>query len=475
MHVRQQWVEPNAAAEGVVEQALEQPVLVISGAIGSGKTRLLQEVLDRLLEETPFSVPPAPMPPTTPVWRRLSTPLVDITHWASVWRVVLVTSIFTHLYEHRTELPPDYAARIEWGAARHLPKALFGLATTKHPNTVVTILADSPATQKPAARFNEARWTEIEEIVRACPAARFPPLLLEIDHLDEYFDNDPSIMAETQAGLALHLSQLARAPIAQPDRLRIHAAVRPSTNHYLWRMTGHNLTNDRCFIDLKWTKSAIRQLLEKEITRHGGCSLPELADNPTVHVAERGVDEDVAEYLLRHTTLTPRAIESIVRVVIARLTAAHRVPEDQLKAAVADYAERLADLTLQQLVSDMRALGARSLTGSRLSAGGEPSGISLKERLIIEFERISNERFDWTQLQALVTNWEEATAPHLTDCLWLHRILAQFDDHNSRFSVSRRVDSRLGTHVKDLMLHPILLDRCNLAPSPRGVTIEFSS
>lgn len=472
---QQPWVEPNDAADSVIDLALAQPIFVISGAIGAGKTRLLQEVRSRVLKEIRFSIPPAPMPPTTPVWRRLSTPVVDITHWSSVWRVVMVTSIFTHLYEWRATLPPEYAKRLEWAANVHLPKALFGLATTKHPNTVVTILADSPAGRPSAARFTEARWTQIEETVRACPTNLFPPLLLEIDHLDEYFDNDPSIMAETQAGLALHMAQLARAPIAPPDKLRIHVSVRPSTNHYLWRMTGHYLTGDSCFIDLKWTKSAIRRLLEQEIRSHAGGTLADIVENPTVHVHERETDEDVTEYLLRHTTLTPRAVESIARVIVARLTATHRVQEDELKAAVADYAERLADLTMQQLVSDLRALGARSATGSRLSSGGEPSGISLKERLIIEFERLSNERLDWTQLQDLVSNWDTATAPHLTDCLWLHRILAQFDDPNSRFAISRTVDSRLSTHTKDLMLHPILLDRCAIAPNKRGLTIEFRS
>ena len=125
------WLEPTPGlASTVVERVLATPYAVISGAPGSGKSRLIREARKALGEG--WTVPLQPMAPTTNTWRSLALPTVSVEFWEGIWRILVIASVASFVNTRRSEYPPEFIDTFDDVCSR-LPDALLARATLKHP------------------------------------------------------------------------------------------------------------------------------------------------------------------------------------------------------------------------------------------------------------------------------------------------------------------------------------------------------
>ena len=72
-------------------------------------------------------------------------------------------------------------------------------------------------------------------------------------------------------------------------------------------------------METKWTKEAIRQLLDASLAEaSGAATIAALSGSTEIPVPRRRVSEGPDEYVLRHTTLTPRDVEQLVVALSAQ-------------------------------------------------------------------------------------------------------------------------------------------------------------
>ena len=468
------WLEPTPGlASTVVERVLATPYAVISGAPGSGKSRLIREARKALGEG--WTVPLQPMAPTTNTWRSLALPTVSVEFWEGIWRILVIASVASFVNTRRSEYPPEFIDTFDDVCSR-LPDALLARATLKHPFGVVKVLAREWADLQPPTRARELshpKWDDLEEVLRQGPTFAEGRFLIEIDHLDDYFDNNPSVMAETQAGLARYLCRLADQPIASKDAFRVIATVRHTTNNFLLRVAGSDLSHAAAFVEMRWTKSSIQELLSLNLQKVcGTSSIAELSGRDSLDVPRRGIAESPDEYVLRHTTLTPRDAEQLSLALASRPRAGQHMSDEQLRYAVSEYAEMLASSMVHQVVSDLRALSGMAAVGTRDPVDGGAAQEQLKTELQRQIESLRSEALTWHQLQTLVNDWEERSRPHLVNCLWSYRMIGRRNLEDNHVSVSRSIADHMGDG-EQLMLHPMLHDLCRLDVIEEAIVLEF--
>lgn len=456
------WVEPNPALpRTLVDSCLACNLIAITGATGSGKTRLLRALRERLSPQ--FQVKDTTMAPMTPIWNILSPKIVNLDHWESLWRCLILASLTTHYNEHLDAFEAPARQRIVT-ANGLLPKTLTRLPYFKHPYAVASSLANAPLGMPIEKYVLSQIWDEIEHALLSCPDDLAPAILIELDNLDDYFDNSPSVMAEIQAGLGLYLAKLENGPFGQRSGLRIHAALRQTTHSFIRRLKNKDLSGDRTSIEIRWTKAQIASLLESLL--EGRQPKDEVLSVPL-----RGTQENAEQYLLRHTTLTPRTAIQMARALTDDSGAPITDP-DELRTAVAAQAEIIASSTIHQVASDLRAFGSRMPTGMR-ATGDESRQEELKQRLVIEFERMGRDRLDRASLQNFVAAWDTLTRPYLTDTLWAYRLLGTYHHEEHTLRVARTVIEHTPRDRNDFMFHSCLMDLANIEPTMEAITIEF--
>ncbi len=456
------WVEPNPASpRALIESCLACKFPIVTGTTGSGKTTLLRALRERVTPH--FQVKDTTMAPMTRIWNTLSPAIVNLDHWESLWRCLLLASLLTHYHEHLDRFDIQSQQRISLANAL-LPRALTQLPYFKHPYAVASSLANAPLGMSIEYYVMSQPWDEIEQALLSCPDDRAPAIVIEIDNLDNYFDNSPSIMAEIQAGLALYLAKLEKGPFGMRNGFRVHAAVRQTTHAFIQRLKSEDMRSEPSFVEIKWTKAQIAILLEALL---GGRQVK----NETIIVPIRNALENTEEYLLRHTILTPRTAIQIARALRDDGDGAI-VDPDELRNAVAVQAEIIASLTIHQVASDLRAFGSRTPTGMR-ATGDASQQEELKMRLVTEFERLGRDRLDRAGLQQLVSTWDSLTRPYLADTLWTYRMLGTYHAQQHTVSVARSVAEHAPKIPGDFMLHSSLMDIANIEPTREAVTIEF--
>ena len=181
------WVEPGPSRAGADIRGSSAQVhnLVVVGAACSGKSRLLSEVASRVPSEWQLMQPPST--PRTDVWRRLSRPTIDVSHWENVWRILIVGSYLSFANVHQHLLDEEDRQRLR-SVMTTLP--LGDPHSVRHPYTVMTELSSGlrSASGSELTNGKEADWLRAERVTGDL-APLLPPVVIIIDHLDNYFDN----------------------------------------------------------------------------------------------------------------------------------------------------------------------------------------------------------------------------------------------------------------------------------------------
>ena len=468
------WVEPNATAgPTLMQRVLATPYAVISGSPGSGKSRLMREARRELGAN--WAMPRQPMVPLTPTWRSIALPVVSIAYWEGVWRILLLASIASFVNSRRASYGREYLEFFD-DVYHRLPHDLNRQAVHRHPLSILKILASDWTNTEPARRqraVEAAIWDELEDVLRSEDTYCAGSLLIMIDHLDDYFDNNPSVMAEAQAGLARYLCRLSDDPLASSTKLRILIEIRHTTNNFLIRVAGTGISHHRAFVETKWTKEAIRQLLDASLAEaSGAATIAALSGSTEIPVPRRRVSEGPDEYVLRHTTLTPRDVEQLVVALSAQPKGDEGLGNERLRYVVSECAEILALAMVHQVVSDLRAMSGMAAIGTRDPVDGGAAQERLKIELRRQIEHLRREDITWEDLQRLVDDWDEKSRPYLTDCLWAYRLIGRLSGDDAVLRISRSISDRLGDG-KAFMLHPILHDLCSLDALEEVITLEY--
>lgn len=469
------WVEPrHNAPRSLRSRALEQSVLLVTGARGSGKSRLLQELQRDPLIVAHFSGPSLAARPRSDLWRGISLKSVNVSYWEAAWRCIMSAAILSHLNEHRDVFDKDQRKRLE-KAIRRLPKDIFHSKRAQHPFAIIRVLAHELIGQQDSiklAHFETPQWEQAEQVARDLIRLA-PPLLIEIDHLDDKFDSDPAILTEVQAGLASYVVNSERNPFPK-DKFRLHVAIRHATHMFALIIAKIDYSLSPAFIEILWTKEALHELLNA--TLHADSQLDGIAlshlnnlfESTSISGKDDDATESVEDYIVRHSSLSPSDLSSIARRLRRRLDYLGKsMPSSEVKAQIHDVAVFLAESRINQMLSNIEAFGRRSTAPDMTGTGVSMDLKELSERFTSFVNSIGKERFKRTEILDMVQGWEAATRPYLLDAMWIDRILA-IEVATSQLRIAGSIVSRPSTEQVHLAFNPILREVCDLV-TPEGV------
>jgi hypothetical protein len=209
-------------------------------------------------------------------------------------------------------------------------------------------------------------WTVIEHLV-AKSVAVTSPVAMFIDSLDENFRYAPAESAQAQLGLLLYLARTLT-DTSRSNRSHMFVTVRDVIySQFLNHEQGEKYANETHWKLLDWRKSAARYFFERKIDKLPTKFLRKADEKENLferwlgvsHVwnPERKVEEEVGDFLLRHTRFLPREVVEIGNALCNAMgSQAHGSQTLNIWSLVIKQAEHIGERALQVLYDHIIAL-----------------------------------------------------------------------------------------------------------------------
>lgn len=483
-HILQDFV-PLHARPGfgaLATRADDASVRVIVGKMGAGKTVYMRR-LHSFQEQSPsvYADRPQQKLPQTDL-------IVRVCHWfkkeyqtekwMQLWGRAIMRSLATHVLtskELRSSVPEELADEL---------RSVYGhlLGDFRRPRSIYSQLGEiinEHNTAHHLARFlDNPAWEDLEDLLgEVLRSSR--PVFFYLDAVDDTFNSAPLYWLRCHEGLFLQVMQLLR-DSKFGARLHVVICVRDVVLSSVYRSEHapryHNEPHIRL---LTWTRDAIEFLLQSKLERLApeyqmapGLTDPMSAWLGTtwIHNERRGVDENLLDYVVRHTRLIPRDIVAVgndlSRAVLQQKEMGRsEIPPELLRRIVGSAAKRFGDSQLAQCASQIAAdmVPADAAQKGYLDAflSNQEYAASLRDELKEVVKAVGIDRFGrdgLAQLQELGQVAFEGNS-HVAAVLWQNGLLGYVDEGESRFySLSDAGDLELPRDAEGYVFHPCMLD-----------------
>jgi hypothetical protein len=482
---------------GLATRADDLSVRIIVGAKGAGKTVYLRRLQATVAPRDEIYVEPRDrkyvdaiqhdLPSTSEVIRFCQThpPALAVERWSQLWHCAILRSVVSHILTApvlREHLSAPLAEKLaEFTGVLHPPFAV--------PHSVYSqaksILNDYDTENQFRLYFQHDAWHTLETYV-AQAVGGLPPICFFIDAVDDEYTRAPMYWLRCQEGLFERVMRLLRdARIG--GRLHLVICVR---DHVLADvLKGENACKyqDEPHIrKLAWTRSAIRRLLDEKIERMD----PALLMNPEAEgqVArwlgadlicneQRGVEEELGRYLLRHTRLLPRDLVMLGnalcrQVVVTKQNGESHVPFEDIRSIVADNSqvfgrEQLA-ICASQLAADLmpRAAGQRGFTETYIDVVDYRDGIADKLRQLIQ--SVGYDHFGGDMLRIAMEQAQDLFDGHkeVFSVLWQNGLIGFVDQSRGGrhlfFSLGNPTEFSIPLGKREYVFHSTLIDAAGI-------------
>ena len=480
--------EHNPEFGALATRASDATVRVIAGRLGAGKTVYIRRL--RSYQEQSESVYVGQLQQSHP-----STELVvkacqwfkmrDLTEkWMQMWNRAILRSLATTLVARETLRP-----YVSHGQAEMI-KRDYGrlLEDFQRPRSIYSelraIIYGRSTAHQLTTYLEDPAWDDLEdvlsEILRTCP-----PIFFYIDAVDEDFSRAPMYWLRCQEGLFYQVMRLLR-DARLGGRLHVVICVRDVALSSIYRSEHapryHNEPHIRV---LNWTRESIEYLLldklkklDRSFFMDGEGYAPTVGSwlgTSFIYNEKRGIDEEILDYLLRHTRLIPRDIVSLGNALcqeILRQKAAGRseFPPSVLRQVVSRSAKRFGDSQLaqsgNQVAADMMPAHAalRHFSEYYTATMEYVGGVDRQIRDIIR--EVGGDRFSRQQLESMKRRGEEEFegSTNLLAVLWQNGLLGYEDtDGQAQFySLADMDEFDMPTDAGSYVFHPCVLDSARI-------------
>jgi hypothetical protein len=410
-----------------------------------------------------------------------------IEKWEAIWRIAILRSLVAHLLCASDIGPFDLADK---HALSQDFKVLYPHFTEKESvyAQVIHILDCYKNSASLDRHLSDRHWPALEQRLAAILTV-LKPVCFYLDALDEYFEHAPSQWLTCQLGLFQAVMTFLRDP---RFGARLHIVIGVRDIVFSSRLASEHKTKyiETDYIrTLNWDRDAVNQFLDQKLEALDPEYLmqPDAKDpierwlgRKTIENA-RGKEEDLRQYLLRHTRLIPRDIVVLGNVLckvidkVADFDQPFLADEDirgAVRRAAREFGEESLMMVANHLTADEIPIGAVEDGYANVLTGEDKveHGRAYQERLAdalaellstLKYVRFSSavlEKFEkWVQQKTSVGN-------ALLDILWQHGLLGYMDGAVRTSSVmfydaaSGDDSMKLPRGHKGYALHPILID-----------------
>ena len=352
--------------------------------------------------------------------------------------------------------------------------------------------------------LNHAKWPEFQSFLKGM-VTECPPIAIYIDQLDDEFDHAPEAWLICQLGLYRSILQSAFSQSSYSGRVHVVAALRDAVYAAALRDEHASRQFQNSYIKtLDWSPKGIRSFFAEKLTR-GLSKSPDAAQSELPALIERwlgyrtvvngrGMAEDVATYILRHSRMLPRDIVMLGNAIGAeihrRRSLSQVFHEGSLRKCVSVVAEVIGNesiaLCINEALSSMDGFAyyVRDLRGKAIQLTDYRKYIEDK---VANFFLLAGEEIVTTTTvqQALIAS-ELATEEEFIDgaesyyrfynILWRHGLIAYREiqglSKKWRFNWSGAVNANiLPYRATEIGFHASVIDVFKIKPSSDGPVV----
>lgn len=394
-------------------------------------------------------------------------------NWTFVWKCAI------YLAATRAVI----ADHIKWGAVpdetinelTRIANQLLPAPAYRNPVDIVAYLTRGISGDTDWDRFrNDTRWVELRESLRdALTHSR--EVYLFLDAIDDNFKYAPAYWMQCQRGLFYAVMHAMRSDTID-NKLHVVISIRDLVfTSILQSEHGRRYASDSEITPLTWTRDAAMEFFTKKIAQLPPEALPPDADpsirsflgRESVWNIERDMAEPVAQYLLRHTKLSPRDVillgNSVLSAARREGLQPWRLPDEQLRKAVS-HASRLAANEALAQVANQVATNALPWNSSRYnyteSVTTEYDSDGFVREICSVLLGLETELFDHDVAARLSSEADRrfGSGSKLLDVLWQHRLVGVLRNGGASFYEGIE-DNRFTLPAGPLyIIHSILLD-----------------
>jgi hypothetical protein len=456
---------------------------VIVGKLGAGKTVYLRRLQSfQARQESVYADHTQQSVPLTELIVRVCQwyPEHLLTEkWMRLWHRAILRSLATHLLYHR-ELSTHLSAELR----QSIPKDYRGLlGEAKRPRSIYSqlssVIREANSAHSLTKCLDDDRWDDFEydltEAVRGCP-----PVFFYLDAIDDEFHNAPMYWLRCQLGLFYQVMRLLR-DSRIGGRLHIVISIRDIVLSAVYRDEHAPRYQGEPHIRvLDWSGEALEYLLRAKIRslpRRYRMTEDDASDTvfswlgtEWVHNERRQVEEQLSDYLLRHTRLIPRDLVALGNALCheverQRSKGSAEFPPELIRHVVSRCARRFGSSQLSvvanQLTADLMPRKAAIQGYGDTFIGSEEYATGIKGDVRELLGIHGKDLFSAAELAGLEKAADEQLGGecHLAAVLWQNGLLGYREGESTHFySLSRMDEFDIPRDAGEYVLHPCLLD-----------------
>ncbi|NWG93643.1 MAG: hypothetical protein HXY21_14225 [Parvularculaceae bacterium] len=412
---------------------------IFVGRRGSGKSRYLREY-ERIARQRmlvfPQQTDTIKLQPLRMLHKAVAEPALREELWIDLWHAATCIALGTFLLSRPDgEVPLPYPSRAELEdiVMRQIGSISAPISVVAALNQILT--STDVSYSKLRGKLSSNDWNVIENIVlRASSAMR--PIALFIDTLDENLEYAPAESIDAQCALLIYITRKLIDPNVS-NRVHICVTVRDIV---VSKLRDHQhferYYSDLHWKRLDWTKSAARYFFRTKISMlpsnlmKGPPNASSLFERwlgvSSVPNTARGVDEDVEEFILRHTRYLPREIVEIGNAICSEIRAsAGNLVKENVWSAVIRIAEEHGRRAIEVVIDHILALSAEDFVSIEVRAGYRTR---VRDALTAALRTARNEIFQEPQRLAIDNTFRQSilepnSTVCLSDILWVHGLV----------------------------------------------------
>lgn len=413
--------------------------------------------------------------------------------WMILWHRAILRSVLSHLMHAELlgeYVDPDTIVNINKKYKSILRD--FGTKLSIYSQVSEIIRLNNTGNQI-TKYLEDPLWMELEsiigDIIKDCP-----PICLYIDAVDEEFAHAPMYWHRCQKGLFYQTMRMLR-DAKLGGRLHIIICIRDLVMSSVYKSEHRTRYHKEPHIRiLNWDKEAIKYFLNEKISnlddkyfcgdfKKDGKNISTWLGANSIYNDTRSVNEDILDYLLRHTRLLPRDIvilgnslcQSLER---AKLFSEEKSTEKIIRDTVSDVSMFFGNeqLTIcgNQLASNAMPNHAARHGYSRVYTGNQEYIRGITEDLKLIISSIGKDHFSKAELNIAYDLSKEFFGQNSDpfSVLWQNGLLGYQKCNNGNstavfYSESKMDEFQLPLDKKTYLFHSSMIDSVNLKPVGR--------
>lgn len=421
---------------------------VIVGAKGAGKTVYLRRLKAQMgNNESVFVTSIDRDAPTTSSIIEFSQNFSEkelTEQWMYLWKFAILRSVVSQLLcenkwnyeltESKKDLLKSYSPKLF--PEYKFPKSIYAEARA---------VLSKYHTRKDFIRYSEQEgWDDLEYIIGEM-IREMPPIYFFIDSIDEEYRHAPMYWHRCQKGLFYRVMRLARKEI-YGNRLHVIIAIRDNVLSSVSESEHQTrYINDKRLKLLNWDYQTAEYFLDQKIRRlpkeyfcdPNDVSLEGWLGIRTIDNNGRHMQEDIRQYILRHTRLLPRDIvmvgNALTEISNKRLNGQACDLQEEIKNLVSESAKifgnELLEICSNQINNNAMPLWAAHNNFDELYTSAMEYMATTAQVLKKHIYTLHNDRFSWEKLLELekAVDNELGFKSKMCDILWQNGGIGYYD------------------------------------------------